>query len=147
MDFSLDFSGLADIARDLEALSRAENNKVLRDATRAGAEVMRDAVVERAPERTGKLKKNVVVLTSVQSVGGNYLGVHIRGRNLRTGNSDNSMKASDPRNAFYWRFVELGTINMPAHPFIRPAFDTTEELAAQVAIQRMNQAIDEVLSK
>ncbi|WP_322113078.1 HK97-gp10 family putative phage morphogenesis protein, partial [Escherichia coli] len=54
---------------------------------------------------------------------------------------------SDPRNAFYWRFVELGTINMPAHPFIRPAFDTTEELAAQIAIQRMNQAIDEVLSK
>ena len=49
MDFSLDFSGLADIARDLETLSRAENNKVLRDATRAGAEVMRDAVVERAP--------------------------------------------------------------------------------------------------
>lgn len=32
MDFSLDFSGLADIARDLETLSRAENNKVLRDA-------------------------------------------------------------------------------------------------------------------
>ena len=143
MDFSLDFSGLADIARDLEALSRAENNKVLRDATRAGAEVMRDAVVERAPERTGKLKKNVVVLTQREIIS----GVPIRGRNLRTGNSDNSMKASDPRNAFYWRFVELGTINMPAHPFIRPAFDTTEELAAQVAIQRMNQAIDEVLSK
>ncbi|HHW7206888.1 TPA: HK97-gp10 family putative phage morphogenesis protein, partial [Escherichia coli] len=26
-------------------------------------------------------------------------------------------------------------------------FDTTEELAARIAIQRMNQAIDEVLSK
>ena len=142
MDFSLDFSGLADIARDLETLSRAENNKVLRDATRAGAEVMRDAVVERAPERTGKLKKNVVVLTQRSKRRGEIIsGVHIRGH------SDNSMKASDPRNAFYWRFVELGTINMPAHPFIRPAFDTTEELAAQVAIQRMNQAIDEVLSK
>ncbi len=141
MDFSLDFSGLADIARDLETLSRAENNKVLRDATRAGAEVMRDAVVERAPERTGKLKKNVVVLTQRSKRRGEIIsGVHIRGRNLRTGNSDNSMKASDPRNAFYWRFVELGTINMPAHPFIRPAFDTTEELAAQIAIQRMNQA-------
>lgn len=57
------------------------------------------------------------------------------------------MKARDPRNAFYWRFVELGTINMPAHPFIRPAFDTTEELAAQVAIWHMNRAIDEALSK
>lgn len=89
----------------------------------------------------------MVVLTQRSKRRGNYLGVHIRGRNLRTGNSDNSMKASDPRNAFYWRFVELGTINMPAHPFIRPAFDTTEELAARIAIQRMNQAIDEVLSK
>ena len=52
-DFTLDFSGLDDIARDLELLSRAESNKVLRDATRAGAEVIRDAVVECAPERTG----------------------------------------------------------------------------------------------
>lgn len=108
---------------------------------------MRDAVVERAPERTGKLKKMWLFSLSVQSVGEIISGVHIRGRNLRTGNSDNSMKASDPRNAFYWRFVELGTINMPAHPFIRPAFDMTEELAAQVAMKHMNQAIDGVLSK
>lgn len=147
-DFSLDFSGLSDIARDLEVLSRAESNKVLRDATRAGADVIRKAVVNNAPERTGKLKKNVVILTQRSKRRGEIIsGVHIRGRNLRTGNSDNSMKARDPRNAFYWRFVELGTINMPAHPFIRPAFDTTEELAAQVAIRHMNRAIDEALSK
>lgn len=54
---SLDFSGLVDIAKDLETLSRAENNKVLRDATRAGAEVLRQEVEDRAPVLTGKLKK------------------------------------------------------------------------------------------
>ncbi|MES0244051.1 HK97 gp10 family phage protein, partial [Citrobacter cronae] len=63
IDISLDFSGLEAISRDLELLSRAENNKVLRDATRAGAEVLKDEVIARAPERTGKMKKNVVVLT------------------------------------------------------------------------------------
>ena len=90
----------------------------------------------------------MVILTQRSKRRGEIIsGVHIRGRNLRTRNSDNSMKASDPRNAFYWRFVELGTINMPAHPFIRPAFDMTEELAAQVAMKHMNQAIDGVLSK
>ncbi|WP_409025194.1 HK97-gp10 family putative phage morphogenesis protein, partial [Klebsiella pneumoniae] len=57
------------------------------------------------------------------------------------------MKASNKRNAFYWRFVELGTSTAPAHPFVRPAFDTRMEEAAQVAMQRMNQAIDEVLAK
>ncbi len=145
---SLDFSGLADIAKDLEALSRAENNKVLRDATRTGAEVLKEEVKKRAPERTGKLKKNVVVVTQKGRRRGEISsGVHIRGRNMRTNNSDNSMKASDPRNAFYWRFVELGTSNMPAHPFVRPAFDTRQEEATRVAMARMNQAIDEVLAK
>ncbi|HDR2642814.1 TPA: HK97 gp10 family phage protein [Enterobacter asburiae] len=148
IDISLDFSGLEEISRDLELLSRAENNKVLRDATRAGAEVLKDEVIERAPERTGKLKKNVVVVTQKSRRRGEISsGIHIRGRNMRTGNSDNTMKASDPRNAFYWRFVEMGTVNMPPHPFIRPAFDVRQEQATEVAIRRMNQAIDEALSK
>ena len=148
IDMNLDFSGLEDIARDLETLSRAENNKVLRDATRAGAEVLKEEVIDRAPERTGKLKKNVIVVTRKgRNKGEITSGVHIRGVNLRTGNSDNTMKATDPRNAFYWRFVELGTANMPAHPFVRPAYDTREEEVAKVVFDRMNSAIDEVLSK
>ncbi|MBL9241728.1 hypothetical protein JN076_25995, partial [Escherichia coli] len=49
IDISLDFSGLEEISRDLELLSRAENNKVLRDATRAGAEVLKEEVIARAP--------------------------------------------------------------------------------------------------
>ncbi|MGQ7168734.1 HK97 gp10 family phage protein, partial [Escherichia sp. R-CC3] len=57
IETGLDFSGLEGIAKDLEALSRAENNKVLRDATRAGAEVLKEEVIARAPVRTGKLKK------------------------------------------------------------------------------------------
>ncbi|WP_407219466.1 HK97-gp10 family putative phage morphogenesis protein [Enterobacter hormaechei] len=147
IETSLDFSGLNDIAKDLEALSRAENNKVLRDATRAGAEVLKDEVIARAPVRTGKLKKRGGCYPKSRRRGEISSGVHIRGVNLRTGNSDNTMKANNPRNAFYWRFVELGTANMPAHPFVRPAYDTREEEAASVAIARMNQAIDEVLSK
>ena len=145
---SLDFSGLVDIAKDLETLSRAENNKVLRYATRAGAEVLRQEVEDRAPVLTGKLKKNVVVVTQKGRRRGEIAsGVHIRGVNPDTGNSDNKMKASNPRNAFYWRFVELGTSTMPAHPFVRPAFDTRQEEATQAALARMNQAIDEVLAK
>jgi hypothetical protein len=47
IDVNLDFSGLQDIARDLQTLSKAENNKVLRDSTRAGAEVLRQEVIDR----------------------------------------------------------------------------------------------------
>ncbi|EKI9100738.1 HK97 gp10 family phage protein [Escherichia coli] len=153
----LDFSGLEDISRDLQLLSGAENNRVLREATRAGANVLKEEVVSRAPVRRGKLRRNVVVLSrrsrnvvvlSRRSRdGGMESGVHIRGVNPDTGNSDNTMKADNPRNAFYWRFVEMGTVNMPPHPFVRPAFDVRSEQAAQVAIARMNRAIDEVLRR
>lgn len=148
IDYNLDFSGLGDIAKDLDLLSKAENNKVLRDATRAGASVLREEVISRAPERTGKLKKNIVVVTQGSVAKGQISsGIHIRGRNPRTGNSDNTMKAGDRRNAFYWRFVELGTSKTPAHPFVRPSFDVMQDEAYQAALRHLNQAIDQVFSK
>ncbi len=61
IDVNLDFSGLQDITRDLQTLSKAENNKVLRDSTRAGAELLRQEVIDRAPEKTGKLKKTLLL--------------------------------------------------------------------------------------
>lgn len=76
IETSLDFSGMNDIAKDLELLSRAENNKVLRDATRAGAEVLKEEVIVRAPERTGKLK-NVVVVTPKAATAGKFLPAFI----------------------------------------------------------------------
>lgn len=66
----LDFSGLEDISRDLQLLSGAENNRVLREATRAGANVLKEEVVSRAPVRRGKLRRNVVVLSRRSRDGG-----------------------------------------------------------------------------
>ncbi|MCW7442950.1 HK97 gp10 family phage protein [Escherichia coli] len=142
----LDFSGLEDISRDLQLLSGAENNRVLREATRAGANVLKEEVVSRAPVR----RENCAAMWWSFPVLPRWrdgIRVHIRGVNPDTGNSDNTMKADNPRNAFYWRFVEMGTVNMPPHPFVRPAFDVRSEQAAQVAIARMNRAIDEVLRR
>ncbi|MEJ8326032.1 HK97-gp10 family putative phage morphogenesis protein [Kosakonia sacchari] len=147
IDTKLDFSGLLDLSDDLLALSKVENRKVMRDATRAAATVFKDEAVKRAPVRTGKMKKNIVVITQRDRNGDISSGVHVRGTNPRTGNSDNSMKANNSHNAFYWRFVELGTSNMAAVPFIRPAYDARQEDAANAAFACANQAIDEALSK
>ncbi|PEI02640.1 hypothetical protein CRM79_05090 [Pantoea agglomerans] len=147
IDTKLDFSGLLDISGDLDALSKSENGRVLRNATRSAATVIKDEAVRRAPRRTGKLAKNIVVLTQRTRNGDISSGVHIRGRNPRTGNSDNKMKTKDSRNAFYWRFVELGTSDMAAIPFIRPAYDARQEEAVKVAFDTANRAIDEALTR
>ncbi|VGQ11720.1 hypothetical protein SB5439_04987 [Klebsiella variicola] len=144
----LDFSGLAKLADDFKVLSKAENRRVLSQATRAGANIVRDAARNKAPKKTGKLKKNIVTMGR-RARGPNEAisGVHIRGRNPRTGNSDNSMKASNPNNAFYWRFLEHGTSKMAARPFIRPAFESNIAAIEAAVIAKAGEAIDKVFSK
>ncbi|MEK2484078.1 HK97-gp10 family putative phage morphogenesis protein [Providencia stuartii] len=148
VDMHIDFGGLLDISKDLELLSQAESNKVLRQAAYAAAGVLRDEARAKAPKRTGKLAKNIVAGNQRSRQRGEVsAGVYVRGSNKEGTNSDNKMKADDPRNSFYWRFLEEGTSKMPPHPFIRPAFDSKADEAAEFAISKLNQAIDEVLRR
>lgn len=143
----LNFSGLMDLSDDLNRLSKAENRKVLRDATRAAATVVRDEAKKRAPRKTGRLARNIVVATLRERDGGIASGVHVRGTNPVTGKSDGKMKTGDRNNAYYWRFLELGTSKMPPVPFLRPAYDARQEDAAKVAFEVANLSIDKVLAK
>ncbi len=147
IDTKLDFSGLLDLSEDLLALSKAENRGVMRNATRAAATIFKDEAKTRAPKRTGKLQRNIVVVTLRDRNGGIVSGVHVRGTNPRTGNSDNKMKASSRKNAFYWKFVEMGTSKMAPVPFLRPAYDARKEEAARAAFDEANRAIDRALTK
>ncbi|MBD2785517.1 HK97 gp10 family phage protein [Xenorhabdus sp. DI] len=144
---NLDFSGLQDIAADLELLSKAENTQVLRKVTYAAASVLRDEARAKAPKRTGKLARNIMASNRRMQDGTASAGVYVRGSNPKGTNSDTTMKKDDPRNAYYWRFLENGTSKMAPQPFIRPAFDSKADAATEAAIQRANQAIDEILSK
>ncbi|WP_413496346.1 HK97-gp10 family putative phage morphogenesis protein [Morganella psychrotolerans] len=147
VDMGLDFSGLAALARDLESLSKAENTRVLREATGAAAVMLRDEVRQSAPRRTGKLVRNIVAGGQRSRNNSEVVsGVYVRGTNASGTNSDNSMKANDPRNAYYWRFLENGTSKMAPQPFIRPAFDSKADEAADLAMSKLSQAIDKVLS-
>lgn len=148
VDMHIDFGGFLDISKDLELLSKAESNKVLRQATYGAASVLRDEARAKAPKRTGKLARNIVASSQrIRKQGEVSAGVYVRGSNKDGTNSDNKMKADDPRNAHYWRFLEEGTSKMPPHPFIRPAFDSKGDEAAEFAISKLNQAIDEVLRR
>jgi HK97 gp10 family phage protein len=144
----VDFSALKDLSRDLEVLSKAESNKVLRQGTYEGAKILRDETRKRAPVRTGKLKKNIMASNRrVQRDGSVSSGVYVRGSNKSGTNSDTTLKKDDPRNAYYWRFLEKGTSHMAAKPFIDPAFDSKSEEAAEAAFKVALKAIDEVLAK
>ncbi|WP_089340578.1 HK97-gp10 family putative phage morphogenesis protein [Burkholderia singularis] len=133
---SIQILGLADLRADFERLAKSQSTKALRRATLAGANVIRDEARIRAPKRSGKLKRNIVSAALRQK---DAPGIATAGVRVRT-----KGKADSPSNAFYWRFVELGTQYMKAEPFFRPAFDSSLDKAEGAIRTELSRAIDSV---
>ncbi len=105
-----------------------------------GAVVIRDEAKTRAPVSTtppapgdplpGTLKRSIVIkhdkdrssLTSQT-----YVVAVRHGKKYR----NQGKKGNRSQDAYYWRWVEFGTVKMAARPFMRPAFEAQKEAAVQ----------------
>ncbi|HEM7896977.1 TPA: HK97 gp10 family phage protein [Burkholderia cenocepacia] len=134
---SIQILGLADLQTDFAKLAKAQSTKALRRATVAGAKVIRDEARARAPKKTGKLRRNIVwaALRQKDAPGIATAGVRVRTKG----------KGDSPSNAFYWRFVELGTQHVRAQPFVRPAFDASIGQAEGAIRTEIARAIDAMI--
>ena len=134
------FAGFKELDADFKLLSNAEKRQVSRKAVRAGAVVFRDAVRANAPVRSGLLKRSV----SVDTVRGSATaGVKFK-KVLAKKKGKKGRHKSMP---FYWYFLEHGTSNMPAQPFVRPAFDASVKQAEEAAFNQYLNDIDRIFSK
>lgn len=134
------FAGFKELDADFQLLSKAEQRKVSKKAVRAGAVVFRDAVRANAPVRSGLLKRSI----SVDTVRGSATaGVKFK-KVLAKKKGKKGRHKSVP---FYWYFLEHGTSNMPAKPFVRPAFDASIKQAEEAAFNQYLTDIDGIFSK
>lgn len=134
------FAGFKELDADFKLLSHAEQRKVSRKAVRAGAVVFRDAVRANAPVRSGLLKRSV----SVDTVRGSATaGVKFKKVLVKKKGKKGRHKSMP----FYWYFLEHGTSNMPAKPFVRPAFDASVKQAEEAAFNQYLNDIDRIFSK
>lgn len=99
--------GLATLRARLLALPKEIRGRPLLDALFSAGKPIRDEAQRLAPHRTGRLAINIVLARAGARdgvVGDAGVVVTVR----RTG------KASDPRNAFYAKFVEFGHLTRPS---------------------------------
>jgi HK97 gp10 family phage protein len=136
MEVSMDILGMDALTDDFLSLSIALQNKVSRQAVLAGARVARDKVRESAPVRTGKLKRGTVAT--------------VARRSETPGEVVAGVKVSAPRNQkdapFYWKFIELGTRNMAADPFIRPTWDSSLAEIEGATLSKLAEGIDKAIT-
>ena len=126
---SVTVSGTEVILADLERMIPTDTN--VDEALKAGGEIIAAKMIELAPERTGRLKGAIKV--------GNSRGGK-RGRTITVGVHRRDFGAGD----YYPAFVEYGHGGprpAPPHPYIRPAYDMTQDQAwaaiKQAVIEQM----------
>lgn len=113
----MEVTGLAELSAALKQLPRNIGQNVLRGAVRAGAKVITDAVVEKAPLYSGDDKRIVpgvikksVYMKHIDDLSSEVQQVFFVG--IRRGKKE---KAKG-RDAFYWTWVEFGHHVVPRAP-------------------------------
>lgn len=137
---TISLAGFKELDDDFKLLSQAEKRQVSRKAVRAGAVVFRDAVRANAPVHSGLLKRSV----SVDTVRGSLTaGVKFK----KVPAKKKGKKGKHKTMPYYWYFVEHGTSEMSAQPFVRPAFDANIKQAEEAAFNQYLNDIDRIFSK
>lgn len=152
MQVLTNIQGLDALKRKLELLPERVGRNAARRALRKGANVIRDAVRANAkriddPETRTAIWKNVAVAGGgsrrEKRVGGPMMRVGVRG-GARLTRGDNGAPGG---NTTYFRFLEFGTSQMQAQPFLRPAMNSAAGKAAETVIAAMHVEFDKEVAK
>lgn len=152
MDEKVEIEGLRELKKALKQLPRDLRVKVLQQSLRPSANLIRDVARAMAPRgksfvrrsilkngdvweerhEGGMLRKAIVVRREKKKYQRNQAQVRIgvlHGGTKKVGNVANNVKTGGI-DAWYWRFVEFGTSQQNARPFLVPAFESTKYAAA-----------------
>jgi len=140
--------GVTELKAALAELSDEVATKIGVAADRKAANLMKEAMVAIAPynpngsTRSRKSKKGVVTKTDY-----GHLRDNIRVRRARAKTDGKIVFTINTGAAFWGYFLEFGTVNMSARPFMRPAFDATREAAVNVQIEELKSGIVRVAKR
>ena len=118
-------TGLAELKQRLAQLPPTIQRKVMRGAVSTAAAVFRKEAELRAPEYTGTVQDGHPPPGTLKKA---IYQVRLREESVGTRevwkvSAKKGKKGKDGIDAYYASWVEYGTVNMAARPFMRPAFE------------------------
>lgn len=153
--------GLDGLLQSLRQLPKELQGKPLLSGMRKGGNLIRDEAKRRVVRASGFLANQIVVRRAAAKdrrkagvgAGGEYFTVGVRtGKKVRYANTKRNRRQGRAGKlyeqsgwAYYWRFLEFGTKNMRAKPFLTPAAEARGPQAAKVMIDETRNAIDKIM--
>lgn len=125
-DRSFQVKGLAELDRVLGELPRRVANNSLRAAVRAGLKPVLEAARANIHSISGDLARSLRIVSRRQRSPNQVAGA-----------------VSTSKLGYYGRWVELGTVHAPPHPFMRTALDSQAENAVNTMAAKLRERLAE----
>jgi HK97 gp10 family phage protein len=148
--------GLDQLSRALKELPDRVARNGLRASVYAGAKVIRDearlkapvAIAALGPDQPppGTLKRSVIMKQIPELSGKSRQTFFVTVRHGKKYRKQGK-KGNLSQDAWYWRFVEFGTVKMAARPFLRPAFDLRKNDALDAIKTRLAERIEQAVQE
>lgn len=152
-DIDFNLTGADEVLQRLQSLAVRTQKRSVKRAARKAMAIVRKAARDNAkriddPVSADKIWKNIVLQESGKAgkrVGGVVMKVGVKGGASFNRNSGSRAKLSggDTR---HWRFIELGSANNQAKPFMRPALRNNVQQVTQVFMTELNNEIAAALA-
>jgi HK97 gp10 family phage protein len=135
--------GLPELGEAMRLMSSDISGKIARAGVLAAAKIVKDAAIANAPESSkqhqlgvrkdqivqpGNLKRNIIIKrlpASQKQITEEYIVGVRHGSGVA------------PKDAFYWRFIELGTVKIGPRPFLKPALENNIQPAIDAMKARL----------
>lgn len=125
--------GMTTLEKDLNSFEPKLRKKALSAATRESAKVVLEHAKRLAPIDEGDLKKSLKVRSMAKTTR--------KAREKKVGHSVQVGKGWFKGDSFYAAFVEFGTRNMAARPYLRPAVKASRSQARLIFRRKIREAI------
>lgn len=140
---SLNMSGMEGLQAQLAELGNELGAKTLASAARRAFAPVFEAAKRLVPVDSGALRDAIRLTVTRPSGGDTVVGVGLVVAGPKKGQK--SPKGVGP--GIYWRFIELGTVKLPAHPFFRPALDSNAQGVIDLLKEECLKGIERALRK
>lgn len=161
MELKADLSGLGDVIASLRAIPAElrKNGGPINVGLRKASKIVRDEARRTVPKKTGLTEKSIISVRDpnprrtpgaseryvIGVKGGGKAKYANNAKNRRAGRAGKERERQG--NAYYFRFVELGTEKQKAQPFLRPAIKTKADEAISVAASEIDKGITRAARK
>lgn len=119
---NMKLEGMENLLNELDKLGQ-KGSRIENTALKEAGNIVKESIIKEVPVRTGKLKENITV------------------SNVKSKDGVKKVEVGPGKDEYYAAFLEFGTTNMNANPFISRGYENSKEEAEKVIVEEIKKGL------